>query len=627
MSKKKSKGGTFNSKETLQPVQHNDVAERKSEVLETQKKQTPQTPTEEEGANVASVSDDSTAETGAKKLKWWEKIGCRLAKNSLERKELRIKTLEDESKEQKEQITTLDATVKNLKGEITSRDAQLAKAEIKAKKEGRESEVQNLLNKLTSQFDEAKDAMTIEDALRQIISALERYKAEISGAKRDTESVKQNAIDEANAKKVQYVNKFNALKVKLEEETNALKTELTKKAEVQKVEADRQMLKAQQLFDEASKRIADIETTDKGELVLKLEQTQASLTEQQNLVAERDKQIGVLEIAKSKAEEQIASLQKDLKNERDAHKATKDECRTKVDGLKVTHMSDLEAKDKAHAEKVSKLNDEHQVEIGKIKVDHGEELKKKDDIHRAEMEKEQAITKTIENALNETISTQKDSIAGLESKLQAETDLLRIEAEQTAERLFDFLKKNEIMVACDEDYKDKVEEKLHDVVYEAKRMNQAIKDMPQAKTPSEWIDTLTEYLVSQIDENTSLLNRVLKYYAMSNVPFMLDAERENGIYFVRKSMTQVYNDVVSLLAQCGITPIIPSAFVENKDEGQYEVAGQFNDIESFCPGNMSEHIDHIERSIGGLAGVIIGITRVGYVIKNEKVIKAQVIIQ
>jgi hypothetical protein len=85
--------------------------------------------------------------------------------------------------------------------------------------------------------------------------------------------------------------------------------------------------------------------------------------------------------------------------------------------------------------------------------------------------------------------------------------------------------------------------------------------------------------------------------------------------------------MASLLAQCGIIPIIPSAFVENKDEGMYEVAGQFNDIESFCPGNMSEHIGHIERGTDGLSGVIIGITRVGYIIRNKKIIKAQVITQ
>ena len=564
MGKKKSKRRASNLNETT--VQYDGVVENKESRL----------PNETEDVGMASNSCDVTVRVVTKKIKWWEKIIYCLAKNILEQKEQQIDHLNDELFKLKEEYNILEKKYNDLSTDIPNR-------EIEEKNKGREIEKQDLLNSLKSLFTETKESMTIEDALRQITEALKRYKAESLDARKGIDSM-QNAINEAKAQRVQYEREANAFKSK---------------------------------FDEVSKRIAEIEGTDKGELVVRIEQTQASLVEQQNLVVERDKQIGEFKIAKTKAEDLIVSLQRDLNEERTAHRVTKEECHTKVDELKAIHRSVLETKDKEYAEKVCKLKDEHQTEINKAKMDFIKELRKTEEVYRDELKKK-------EDALNRTINTQNNTIATLEGKLQLEANLLRSEAEKAAERLYTFLKGNEIMVACSDDYKEKVEEKLQDVIYEAKQMYQVIKEISQVKTPSEWVGALTKYFISQIEENTSLLNRILKYYAMSNVPFMLDAERKNGIYFVRNNMTQAYRDIVPLLFQCGITPIIPFAFVETKDEGLYEVAGQFNDIESFCPGNMSEHINHIERSSKDLADVITGIIRVGYVIKNEK---AQIITQ
>lgn len=560
-----------------------------------------------------------------------------------------------------------------------------------------------ILDDIKKNFEETKETMTIEEALKVIATALKQCKAQIAELTKSVETAKNQAVNKAEVDALQQKAKLDQdaqelqkkLKRESDEDVKKRKTELEReytikskrieddhskklaelentrsailkeKEDAQKMindaqemvveaqkkqeEAEAAIAGAQQLSDEAAQRVKDIEATDKGELQTLLEQVQASLAEQESLLAQCNEQKEAIERAKIEADQQIETLQSALDEEKQAHQATKDEYRTKVNNLKASHKSKLAEKDQEHRDAVNKMKEDHTSAVNKMKEDHtsvvnkmkedhkseiegintahADELQKNEAAHSAEMEKMRLEAKTKEDSLKQTISEQKSSISTLEDKFKAETNQQREQSEHIAELLFSWLKNNNVMVACEDAYNDKVEEKLQDLLYGSKQMLKNIKELPEAETPSAWLEALTSYIMSQIEENTSLINRLLKYYAMSNVPFMLDAERENGIYFVRKNIKQAYDYVLTLLTQCGITPIIPSAFVENKDEGEYEVAGQFNDIESFCPGNMSEHIDHIERSGEGLSDIIIGITRVGYCIKNEKVIKAQVITQ
>lgn len=585
-----------------------------------------------------------------RKLTWKEKIGCRLAIEYLEeiiqlfiKKKQKIlaqnEELEKKIQELKEKLSLTQVKLSQKEQDYKNlKDIDLPNAKKEASKEGRDAENKVILEKIKGTFKEnfkdLKDTMNLDEAFRILADAIKKYRTELNETQAKATKELQNAQKEVNCQKSQNEQDFKKRKNELEDSYKEKEKELLNKVNAAKNAAEEKMLlaehklsEAQQRFKEAEIRIAEIEATEKGELVVKLEQAETDLNENQAHLAQRDRQIEQLQTEKVNAKERIESLKSDLKNEQDSHNATKQEWRDKVEGMKAKHKSELKTKDEEHADNIKNIKDVHQTEINNIKANHSEEVKKMEDSHRSDIEKEQAKAKAKEEELKDIISAHKSSIENLEHNLQAEADILRAEAEQATQRLFEFLKDNEIMVACDDDYKDKVEEKLQDVVYEAKQMCQLVKDMPKVQSPSEWIKNLTDYFVEQIDKNTSLLNRLLKYYAMSNVPFMIDSERDNGIYFVRKNMTQAYDYIASLLAQCGIIPIIPSAFVENKDEGLYEIEGQFNDIESFCPGNMSEHIGHIERGTDGLSGVIIGITRVGYIIKNKKIIKAQVITQ
>lgn len=590
--------------------------------------------------------ENGELQVSERKLTWKEKIGCHLAIEYLEDLKKKKQKIQAQKDELEKNIQELKEELYLTQGKLTQKeqdyknlkDIDLPNAKKEASKEGRDAENKVILEKIKGTFKEnfkdLKDTMNLDEAFRILADAIKKYKTELNETQAKATKELQNAQKEVNRQKSQNEQDYNNRKKELEDSYLKKEHELLSKVETENRTAnekqqlaEQKLNEAQQRFEDADIRVKQIEATEKGELFIKLKQTEDILNKNHALLAERDRQFEQLQKDLANVKEQVESLKGDLKKEQDSHNATKQEWRDKVEGMRTSHRSELKTKDEEHADNIKNIKDVHQTEINNIKANHSEELKKMEDSHRSDIEKEQAKAKAKEEELKDIISAHKSSIENLENNLQAEADILRAEAEQATQHLFEFLKDNEIMVACDDDYKDKVEEKLQDVVYEAKQMCQLVKDMPKVQSPSEWIKILTDYFVEQIDKNTSLLNRLLKYYAMSNVPFMIDSERDNGIYFVRKNMTQAYDYIASLLAQCGIIPIIPSAFVENKDEGLYEIEGQFNDIESFCPGNMSEHIGHIERGTDGLSGVIIGITRVGYIIKNKKIIKAQVITQ
>ena len=501
-----------------------------------------------------------------------------------------------------------------------------------SKTSGKQEENKAILEKIKSKFIVLKDVMTIDEALKKLAEEIKNYKDKVTEAENNVTQKTNSLNSEYDKKKKELDATYSKRKTELETNYQTKEKELKKEVDTKLKEvedkqksADKRFNDAQMLSDEAEKRVKEIEASDKGVLVTQLEQLQRVLDEKSQDVATHEAHIKNLKTEIEGNKKQISNLQSKLSDEQKAHEATKDKNKAEREQLKVSHKAELKDKELECQNRISQLKDEHQNELANINDAHQNELKKKDEHYLSEITQEKQKAEDRETKLKDVISSQKSSISELEEKLQIESDLLRNEAVQIAETLCQFLKDNEIMAACDDDYKDKVEEKLQDVVYEAEQMYQAIKGLPQAKTPSEWVEKLTKLLTQQMEENTSLLNRVLKYYAMSNVPFMIDSERGNGIYFIRKHMSQAYDYIISILAQCGIVPIIPAAFVENKDEGHYEVEGQFNDIESFCPGNMSEHLEHIERSSQSQSDMIIGITRVGYIIKNKKIIKAQVI--
>ena len=83
---------------------------------------------------------------------------------------------------------------------------------------------------------------------------------------------------------------------------------------------------------------------------------------------------------------------------------------------------------------------------------------------------------------------------------------------------------------------------------------------------------------------------------------------------------------MGLLTQCDITVQLPTLFVENVHDDDYETENTFNDVESFCPGSIKDHISNVERDDEGKNDIIVGVSRIGYTLPNGKNIKTVVIV-
>lgn len=505
--------------------------------------------------------------------------------------ETRNKNLKSERDELESKNQTLTDKIKQLESTNNKLEESIKRHELQFQENSKRlKEVQDdskrILERIKSEFKDIITAMTIEEAITELAKALITCKEQIESAKKNVKETEE---------------KKNKMEIRLQD---------------------------------AEQRVKEVESSDNGKLIQELESIRHNLEVKVSLLAQKESEFANfkekdycnLKKEKEAAEERIKESQKQLEDEKNAHKESIAKLNKENERLKEEHKASVIRLKEEHKKALENKDNEHSEKVDRIRLDNAEKEKQAEERHSKEIASlmETAVNK--ENELNVQIKTKEDEIAGLKTTLQNESESLRNRTIDVITGLHEFLKSNEIMAACSVDYRDKVEEKLQDLIFNSQEMMNDISRLPQVQTPSEWETTLKSYIVDRIEENTSLINILLKYYILSNVPFMIDAERDNGLYFIRKNIKYVYEAIVTILKQCNITPILPTLFVENINEGLYEVEGQFNDIESFCPGSINEHIEYVERSSDGLSGIIIGVTRVGYLIGDEKQIKAQVLI-
>lgn len=522
--------------------------------------------------------------------------------------------LSDKVSEQEElnkQLTICNNKIKSLNSSISSKDVEInelkkTNCSAEATKDDTERE---LFKKLRNQFSSiiTKD-MTTDEALIIIYKKIKSLESDVANA----ESEKETAIQKENAIKSSF------------EEVQRLKTK-------------------------AEDRAKQIESSDTGQLVQKVA----------NLEKKSERQVGEIETLKAdkiKAENDIArltddkkTLEKQLENSKNENVAFENKHKEDITTLKQKHQEEItklrnENRDMLnemkgeHEEAVLKLKEKHKKEEDALKKqneeekerlvsDHKKEINKIEAAHKEESSKMQADFKNKEDKLNGEIKSKNESIQSLRDKMKSECESLRRTSEEAANNLFETLKANDVMNACGDDYIDKVKEKNQELLVGAEELRAKICELPTTETPSEWTKQLSKVVCELFEDNSSIICKLLKYYAMSNVPCMIDNKREEGVCFIRKNISKAYSSLTILLSQCDITPIIPAIFVENIHESEYEVEGSFNDIESFCPGSINEHIEHIERDSDGLDGIIVGVTKVGFKAADGKLVKTQVIIK
>lgn len=130
---------------------------------------------------------------------------------------------------------------------------------------------------------------------------------------------------------------------------------------------------------------------------------------------------------------------------------------------------------------------------------------------------------------------------------------------------------------------------------------------------------------AQFDE-ASGLTRIAQWYAYSQVPFMVDEERSDGLFIRQQEIRNIYTLAVRLMGNVGIEYSLPALYTERLlENGTYvDVTGQRQlNIEYMCPTarNHKENIDCIDSS-----QVIIDVVEVGYTDDKGNSKKSQVII-
>lgn len=450
--------------------------------------------------------------------------------------------------------------------------------------------------------------MTIDEALTIIYDKIESLKSAVANA----ESEKETAIQNENAIKSSF------------EEAQRLKTEAEDRAkQIESSDTGQLVQKVANLEKKSESQICEIETLKEDKI--KADKDIARLTDDKKTLENQLENSKKENVAfENKHKEDIATLKQKHQEEITKLRNENNDMLNKMKGEHEAAVLKLKVKHKEEEDALKKQNEE---EKERLVSDHKEEINKIEAAHKEESSKMQADFKNKEEKLNVEIKSKNESIQSLRDKMESECESLRRTTEEAANNLFETLKANDVMNACGDDYIDKVEEKNQELLVGAKKLKTKICELPTTETPSEWTKQLSKVVCELFEDNSSIICKLLKYYAMSNVPCMIDNKREEGVCFIRKNISKAYSSLTILLSQCDITPIIPAIFVENIHESEYEVEGSFNDIESFCPGSINEHIEHIERDSDGLDGIIVGVTKVGFKAADGKLVKTQVIIK
>lgn len=581
-------------------------------------------------------------------LSFWEKIGCMFAKKYVSNLKQQIEEIKAEFQKKQSELENMAGQIADLKHENDERKKEIDR--LVEKKRGLAVDRERLETEKKSieaeRDDLKKESQNLIDEKNQLVSknkelesCINNYEVQCQNSTRQLKEFKSDSRKLFEKMKSEFKDIITDTMTIEEAIAELSKALITCKEQIQSAkkdvkEAEEKNSEMKIRLQDAEQRVKEIEFSDNGKLTQELESIRYDLEEKKSLLTQKESEFADfkekdycnLKKEKETAEEKIKESQKLLEDEKNAHKESIAKLNKENDRLKEEHKASIIRLKEEYKKSLNDKDNEHSDEVKRIKQDNAEKEKQNEERHSKEIAgiKETAANK--ENELTERLKIKENEIESLRTTLQNESDSLRNRIIDVITGLHEFLKSNEIMAACSDDYRDKVEEKLQDLIFNSQEMMNDISQLPQAQTPSEWGTTLKSYIVDRIEENTSLINILLKYYTLSNVPFMIDTERDNGLYFIRKNIKCAYDAIVTILKQCNITPILPTLFVENINEGLYEVEGRFNDVESFCPGSINEHIEYIERSEEGLSGIIIGVTRVGYLIDENICIKAQVLI-
>lgn len=176
------------------------------------------------------------------------------------------------------------------------------------------------------------------------------------------------------------------------------------------------------------------------------------------------------------------------------------------------------------------------------------------------------------------------------------------------------------MLPCSNDYESTCEdiekrlgEELADIVKRLKGY-----EAEPGTNPAEIKHHIQDLLTKFLQDEYSPIDKVCRYYAYSQMAYMTDTSREEGIRFNRRNIGDLFASINNLYIYFGIRFDIPTLFVMSVDEGHFnDLTGQniYGDLDNLLP-NSRNRFDKID-SESKPQKAIVDIVKVGYSLDGE----------
>lgn len=239
-------------------------------------------------------------------------------------------------------------------------------------------------------------------------------------------------------------------------------------------------------------------------------------------------------------------------------------------------------------------------EKGKLKKEIEDINNKNDQLQEQVSQKDQNIS---------TLKIEKENLSG------SIVNTLHTLAEQVEDNIGKTL-----MLPCSNDYESMcvdIEKRLGDELFEIVKR---LKDYKAQKgiNLAEIKHNVQELLIKFLLDDYSPIDKVCRYYAYSQMAYMADTSREEGIRFNRRNIVDLYTSINNLYIYFGIRFDLPTLFVMSVDEGHFnDLTGQnvYGDLDNLLP-NSRNRFDKIDSKNKPLKAIV-DIVKVGYSLNGE----------
>lgn len=370
----------------------------------------------------------------------------------------------------------------------------------------------------------------------------------------------------------------------------------------------------------------ELEASEVGQLDAKIKELQEAKTAVEQKLEE-------IQTAKETVDQQLQEAGKTIENQKGALQEKKKAIKTLTSTIEKQkeQIGDLTTTNNGLNTEIEKQRNElavRQATIDRQTEEIGKLEKDKDSLQ----EENTVLNRTVEGLKQEKEKlTQAKKEA--EQELGKKTELICAERDDFAKMMMSLTNKlsaaaaEDFLGCCDDKFEDNRTSLQEKVLKSIRRLEREMAEIKPENYASrdELAEAYHTLIKSQFDEPSGL-TRIAQWYAYSQVAFMVDKDRADGLFIYQEKVRDMYRLAVSLMGHVGLEYCLPALYTEHlSGNSPYDdVTGQRQlNIEYMCPTarRRKENIDCVDSS-----QVIIDIVEVGYTDAKGVSKKSQVII-